>query len=155
MESPALFNVIWQCGTSYKVQFNSGWVLDKLQQLKLGLHARILRHCVLQKAATVTSLYLPWLLGCCEKIVAILWFFTHPIEKRKEEQCLYQRGPDFLHFFIFLIGKPSFSRMVRPVDQVPINLFMEEAALSAGSKVLMEVDDNSAPIFVNPKGILG
>jgi hypothetical protein len=32
---------------------------------------------------------------------------------------------------------------------------MEEAALSAGSKVLMEVDDNSAPIFVNPKGILG
>jgi hypothetical protein len=75
--------------------------------------------------------------------------------KRKEEQCLYQGVPDFLHFFFFLIGKPSFSRMVRPVHQVPICLFVEEVALSAGSKVLMEVDDNSAPIFVNPQGILG
>ncbi len=38
---------------------------------------------------------------------------------------------------------------------LPIHLLKEDVALSAGHKVLMEVDNISALIVGNPRGILG
>ncbi len=45
--------------------------------------------------------------------------------------------------------------MVRPIELAPINLPLEDVAVHAGRKVLMEVDKNSVRIVGNPQGILG
>jgi hypothetical protein len=45
--------------------------------------------------------------------------------------------------------------MARPIDYAPILLSSEDVTVCAGREVLMEVDNNSALIVGNPKGILG
>jgi len=58
-----------------------------------------------------------------------------------------------LCFFFLLLGQPSFPSMSRPI-YLPISFYpLEDAAVHAGHKVLMEVDDNSAPIVGDPQGI--
>jgi hypothetical protein len=44
--------------------------------------------------------------------------------------------------------------MVRPIEEASIRLPMEEVAVRAGHKVLMEVDKSISPIIGNPQGIL-
>jgi hypothetical protein len=51
-------------------------------------------------------------------------------------------------------GQLSFPEMVWPIDLAPIHLYLEDAAVHACNKVLMEVD-NAAMIIGNPQGILG
>ncbi len=45
-------------------------------------------------------------------------------------------------------------RIVRPIEQAPYCLSLEEVALCAGHKVLMEADDNLLPIIGDPHWIL-
>jgi hypothetical protein len=42
--------------------------------------------------------------------------------------------------------------MDKPIEQSPIHLSLEEVAVRAGHKVLMEVDDNILPIVAEPQG---
>jgi hypothetical protein len=44
--------------------------------------------------------------------------------------------------------------MVMKIEKASIHLSLEEAAVSAGYKVLMEVGDNILLIVTNPQGIL-
>jgi len=44
--------------------------------------------------------------------------------------------------------------MVMPIEKASIHLSLEEVAVSAGYKVLMEVGDNILLIVVSPQGIL-
>ncbi len=53
------------------------------------------------------------------------------------------------------IGQPNFPRIVRPIDQAPICLSLEEVSVCADHQVLLEVDDNSGLIVGDLKGILG
>ncbi len=46
----------------------------------------------------------------------------------------------FLIFYLF--GQPSFSIILKPIEYAPISLSLEEFAVGAGHKVLMEVDDD-------------
>jgi hypothetical protein len=55
--------------------------------------------------------------------------------------------------FSFLFGQPSFLGLARPIENVLICLSLEEIAVHAGHKVLMEVDKNISLIARNPKGI--
>ncbi len=50
---------------------------------------------------------------------------------------------------LLLIGQPSFPGMVMPIDEAPICLSVEEVAVHAGNKVLMEIE-TSALIVGNP-----
>jgi len=77
--------------------------------------------------------------------------------------CSFQIGQHFItlsegyktaHLIFLLIKQSGFPRMVRPIGYIPIHLPMEEVAMHAGHKVLMEVDDNSALIVVDSRGIL-
>ncbi len=43
--------------------------------------------------------------------------------------------------------------MVRPIDFASIHLYLEEVAVRPGCEVLMEVDDNSALIVGDTRGI--
>ncbi len=43
--------------------------------------------------------------------------------------------------------------MVRPIDFTSIHLSLEEVAVRTGRKVVMEVDDNSALIVGDTRGI--
>ncbi len=43
--------------------------------------------------------------------------------------------------FLLVWGQPSFSRILKPIEQAPISLSLEEVTVRAGHKVLMEVDD--------------
>ncbi len=45
--------------------------------------------------------------------------------------------------------------MVRSISYTPINLSLQEVAVRACNKDLIEVDDNSALIVCDPHGILG
>jgi hypothetical protein len=45
--------------------------------------------------------------------------------------------------------------MIGPIDQALIHLLVEEVSVRAGHKDLVENDDNSALIVVDPQGILG
>jgi hypothetical protein len=62
---------------------------------------------------------------------------------------------DFYSPPLFLDGTVKFPGMVRSVDYTPILLSLQEVAVRACNKVLIEVDDNSALIVCDPHGILG
>ncbi len=44
--------------------------------------------------------------------------------------------------FFFLLGQPSFPGIVRPKEETPIHLYLEDTAARAGDKVLMELDNS-------------
>jgi hypothetical protein len=60
----------------------------------------------------------------------------------------------FLLVVFFLVGQFRFPGMLMWLDLAPSGLSSEDITLHSVSKVLMEVDDNSALIVGNPKGIL-
>jgi hypothetical protein len=59
-----------------------------------------------------------------------------------------------IFFFFFLLGQPSFHGMVRPIDEDPICLSLEEVTVRAGHKFLVNIDVNNVPIVGHPQGIL-
>jgi hypothetical protein len=44
-------------------------------------------------------------------------------------------------YYLFLIGLPSFPRMVKTIDKVPVNMSLVKVAVHADHKVMMEVDE--------------
>ncbi len=58
-----------------------------------------------------------------------------------------------IFFFFFLLGQPSFHRMVRSIDEDPICLSLEEATMYTGHKFLVDIDVNNVPIVGDPQGI--
>ncbi len=44
-------------------------------------------------------------------------------------------------YYFFLIGLPSFPRMVKPIDKAPVKVSLVKVAVHAGRKVMMEVDE--------------
>ena len=57
-------------------------------------------------------------------------------------------------FFFSLFGQPSFLSMVKPVEQAPICLSLEEVEVHAGHEGLMEVDYIILLNVGNPQDIL-
>jgi hypothetical protein len=68
--------------------------------------------------------------------------------------------PNLLHFvafitsFFLLFGLPSFPRIIRSIQLVPISLSKKEVTVHSGYMVLMEVDNNSLLIVGDPCRIL-
>jgi hypothetical protein len=57
--------------------------------------------------------------------------------------------------FLFMFGQTGSYRIDVLIDQAPIHLSLEEVAIRAGHKVLMDVDEFGAQITVDPQGIIG
>jgi hypothetical protein len=45
--------------------------------------------------------------------------------------------------------------MIRPIGKTPIHMSIEEVAVHTGHKFLMESDDNTELLVVNPQGSYG
>ncbi len=53
-----------------------------------------------------------------------------------------------------MFGPKSFPGMVRPIEEAPICLYLEEVAVRAGHNVMIDVDANISLIIGNPHMIL-